>query len=218
MSWVKKVGYFVNLIALLFLSVNAHAASYDNDIANIQKEWAIAKYKTPRNKQNMAFDKLIQEAKILDEHYPHQPRILTWYGTILSSYAQIKGGLKVLPDVKKARVLLEEAIQLDPNVENGFAQGVLGTLYARVPSWPIAFGNKKKARLHLETAVQINPNSVDTNYYLGDFLVDVGEYEHARHYLEKAQHTQTRPTYEIQDRGRKGEIAASLTKLHRLGH
>ncbi len=195
---------------------NADAAS--SDIVKLRTDWAITKFQTPKSKQLPAFEQLIKQAQALYEKNPKDPEVLTWYATILSTYASIKGGLGVLPHVKKAKALLEEAIALNSHVENGFAYGVLGALYARVPGWPVAFGNKDKARSNLQMAVQISPQGSDSNYYLGDFLVDAGNYEDARKHLEVAQRAPVRKGYEIQDRGRKEEIAASLAKLRRLGH
>jgi len=46
---------------------------------------------------------------------------------------------------------------------------VLGTLYDKVPSWPIAFGNDNTAKTMLETALKINPNGIANNYFYGKF-------------------------------------------------
>lgn len=240
MSLISRIAFFVSLIGLFVSSTYAnpnpsHSAHGDNatrhttaahhestgmaeDVHKLRTDWAIAKFQTPKNKQIPEFESLINTAESLDKKYPHQPEVLVWYATVLSTYASIKGGLGVLPHVKKARTLLEEAIRLNPHVENGFAYGVLGALYARVPGWPIAFGSKDKARTNLQMAVQISPEGSDSNYYFGDFLVDAGNYEEARKHLDIAQRAPIRKDYEIQDRGRKEEIAASLAKLRRLGH
>lgn len=218
MSLLTRLGIFVSLIVLFTTSLCAHAESYENELLKLQTAWATVKYQTPKNKQLAEFQGLIHQAEKLNQQYPHQPRIMVWYATILSSYAANKGGLTVLPDVKKARTLLEEAIHLDSQVEQGFAQGVLGALYARVPGWPIAFGSKDKARQHLQKAVQIDPYGSDSNYYYGDFLVDIGEYQEAKRHLEIALQAPVRESNNVQDRGRKEEIAVSLAKLRRLGY
>jgi tetratricopeptide (TPR) repeat protein len=218
MSLVARIAYFISLIVLLAVNTTANAAAHDNDVEKLRIDWAMAKYRTPKDQQIAALEKVIHEAETLNSKHPHQPEVMVWYATSLSSYAQLKGGMGVLPHVKKARDLLESSIGMDSHVTNGFAQGVLGALYARVPGWPIAFGDKTKARSHLQTAIQIDPQGSDSNYYYGDFLLTVGEYADARRHLEIAQHAPIRQGYEIQDRGRKGEIAASLAKLKHLGH
>lgn len=196
----------------------AKPQSDNAEVEKLRTDWAIAKYQTPKNKQIPQLEQLIRHADALNQKTPNQPDLMVWYATILSTYSSIKGGLGVLPYVKKARALLESAIKLNPKVENGFAYGVLGALYARVPGWPVAFGSKEKARENLLKAIQLDPQGSDSNYYYGDFLVDTGKYAEARKHLEIAQRAPVRKDHEIQDRGRKEEISASLAKLRRLGH
>lgn len=214
----RMVLYFVSLIVCFAFYNSANAAAYDQELEKLRHDWAVAKYQTPRNQQIPVFEKIIAEAENLNTKYPHQPAVMIWYGTVLSSYAQIKGGMSVLPHVKKARDLLEAAVQMNKGAEQGFGLGVLGALYARVPGWPVAFGDKAKARQYLQMAVQVDPKGSDANYYYGDFLVTVKEPQAAKEHLEIAKNAPIRPGHEIQDRGRKGEIASSLAKLKNLGH
>ncbi|MGD9592229.1 MAG: tetratricopeptide repeat protein [Candidatus Berkiella sp.] len=246
MSFITRMAYFVSLIVFFASSAWANIEdttdseqlktaarqtqpakqtakepsndSLDAQIVKLRTDWAIAKFQTPKNKQIPEFEQLIQRAQALYQKYPNNPEVLTWYATILSTYSSLKGGLGVLPHLKKAKALLEQAINLNSRIENGLAYGVLGAIYARVPGWPIAFGSKDKARSYLQMAVKISPQGSDSNYYYGDFLVDTGNYEEGRRHLEIAQKAPVRKGYEIQDRGRKSEIAASLAKLQRLGH
>ncbi len=190
-------------------------ASANSEANKLHQEWAVAKFLTPKKQQIDKFEQLIKQAENVQKRYPNDPNVLVWHGTILASYASTRGGLGALPSAKKARNLLERAIRMDRNVEGGFGQAVLGSVYARAPGWPVAFGSKQKARTHLETAISINPKSVDTNYYYGDFLVDAGEYQKARTHLEAAQRAPIRKGHAVQDRGRKGEVARSLHKLQR---
>ena len=50
----------------------------------------------------------------------------------------------------------------------------LGTLYYKVPGWPIGFGSDKKAREYLAKALDLNPTGIDPNYFMGEFLFDAG--------------------------------------------
>ena len=59
---------------------------------------------------------------------------------------------------------------------DGSAYTSLGTLYHKLPGFPIAFGSDKKARMYLEKALQISPDAIDPNYFYGEFLYDDGEY------------------------------------------
>jgi len=196
-----------------FLNLSTAQASAITEANKLRQDWAVAKFRTPKKQQIEKLEQLIQQAENIEKRFPNNPNVLVWHGTILATYASARGGLGALPSVKKSRKLLEQAILIDKNIENGFAQAVLGSVYARVPSWPLAFGSKQKARTYLEAAIQINPRSIDTNYYYGDFLLKMGEYQQARKYLEAAQRAPIRNSYTIQDRGRKGEIARSIHKL-----
>lgn len=216
MSLIKRSFYFVSLFILLLTS--AVAADDNPEVLKLRTQWAKAKFQTPRSSQIPVFENLIKQAEKANVANPHNPELMLWYATTLSSYAQLKGGMGVLPHVKKARALLEEVIRVNGHVEDGLAYGVLGALYARVPGWPIAFGSKDKARSNLLMAIKISPQGSDSNYYYGDFLISTGQYEEAKKHLEIAQNAPIRKGYEIQDRGRKNEIAQSLAKLHKLGH
>lgn len=216
MSLVVRLAYFFALTLSLGVCSLVQAAG-DQDITKLRTDWAIAKYQTPRNQQLPALEAVIARAKMMNQQHPNDPEIMLWYATALSSHAAIKGGLGSLPDVKKARELLEKVIQKNPNIEDGMALGVLGTLYARVPGWPVAFGSKEKARKYLEQAVQVAPQGSDANYYYGDFLVSIGDFQNGQKYLNIAKSAAVRSGYEVQDKGRKGEIAAALAKIKRSG-
>ena len=91
-----------------------------------------------------------------------------------------KAGSVRLGLCKEARASLELAIDRDPTALNGSAFTSLGTLYYKVPGWPIGFGSDKKAREYLSKALDLNPTGIDPNYFMGDFLFSQGEYGHAR--------------------------------------
>lgn len=212
---ITREVYLLIISAVFFFSANALAAPVDNAVKDLRSEWAVIKFQTPRKQQLARFEVLIKKAENYEKKFPNNPRIMTWHGTILSTYSAIKGGLGALPHIKKAKKLLETAISMNSRVEGGLAHGVLGTIYAHVPGWPIAFGNKKTARQHLETTIQMSPRGLDSNYYYGDFLINIGDYQAAKHHLDLASRAAIRKGYEVQDRGRKGEVSRSLAKLNR---
>ena len=55
---------------------------------------------------------------------------------------------------------------------DGSAYTSLGTLYYKVPGFPIGFGDHKKARQLLEAALKVNPDGIDSNYFYGEYLFD----------------------------------------------
>jgi Tfp pilus assembly protein PilF len=101
---------------------------------------------------------------------------------------------------------------MDERALDGSAHTSLGTLYHKVPRFPIAFGSEKKARMHLEKAIAISPGAIDVNYFYGEFLFDEGEYAKALQHLETALEAPPRPGREIADEGRRAEIRALMAK------
>lgn len=181
----------------------------------LRQDWAVAAYQTPAKSQLKTLSKLMDEAKALQTQYPNDPEIMLWSAMILTTYASVKGPTG-LTQIKEARTLLQQALEINPTLEDGLAESLLGYLYAHAPNWPIAFGNKQKARFHLEHALKINPEGIDPNYYYGDFLMVIGDYNEAKNHFEIAKKAPIRPSYEVQDQGRKKEIKANLKKLKKL--
>lgn len=197
---------------------SAEAAKHDAELQQIQRAWAQAVYKTS-NKQAKyaALQKLTNESGTLASQYANTPAVLVWDGIVNSTFAAVKGGLGALGLVKKSRDQLERAKQLDPNVLNGSAYTSLGTLYAKVPGWPIAFGDDKKAELHFRKALQINPNGIDPNFFYAEFLAEQGQKAKAIQHLQKALKAAPRPGRPVADAGRRQEASQLLHKLRQEG-
>lgn len=210
------------LICLLLATLGSAAgaapapaeADFGTQLAAIQQDWAVANYQTPAGQaRESAFEGLAARAAAFSAAHPGRPEALIWEGIVLSSYAGAKGGLGALGLAKEARNKLEQALALDPNALDGSAHTSLGTLYHKVPGFPLGFGSDRKAREHLEAALRLNPEGIDPNYFYGEFLLDEGDYGPARRHLEKALRAAPRPGRETADAGRRGEIRALLAKL-----
>ena len=146
---------------------------------------------------------------------PNAAEYLIWRGIIKSSYANAKGGLGALSLAESAKADLEQAIAKDPTALQGSALTSLGVLYAKVPGWPIGFGDDDKAKALLEQALQINPDGIDPNYFYAEFLYEEHEYKQAISYLEKARQAPARPERASADAGRQQEIAALRLKIEK---
>ena len=204
--------------AALFVSIASHAAApdpaFDAELLSIQQAWAKANYETPAgDARKEAFDALEKRAEAFTKQHPGRAEALIWEGIIESSYAGAKGGLGALGLAKEARGNLEAAIKIDPAALDGSAYTSLGTLYYRVPGFPIGFGDHDKARQLLQQALKMNPNGIDPNYFYADFLYTEGEYAAALPYLEKAAKAPPRPGREAADKGRHADIAALTAKV-----
>jgi tetratricopeptide (TPR) repeat protein len=204
--------------AALFVSIASHAAApdpaFDAELLSIQQAWAKANYETPAgDARKEAFDALEKRAEAFTKQHPGRAEALIWEGIIESSYAGAKGGLGALGLAKEARGNLEAAIKIDPAALDGSAYTSLGTLYYRVPGFPIGFGDHDKARQLLQQALKMNPNGIDPNYFYADFLYTEGEYAAALPYLDKASKAPPRPGREAADKGRHADIAALTAKV-----
>ena len=204
--------------AALLVSIASHAAApdpaFDAELLSIQQAWAKANYETPAgDARKEAFDALEKRAEAFTKQHPGRAEALIWEGIIESSYAGAKGGLGALGLAKEARGNLEAAIKIDPAALDGSAYTSLGTLYYRVPGFPVGFGDHDKARQLLQQALKMNPNGIDPNYFYADFLYTEGEYAAALPYLEKAAKAPPRPGREAADKGRHAEISALTAKV-----
>jgi len=142
---------------------------------------------------------------------------MVWHGIALSSQAGAKGGLGALSLAKQARSVLESSLKIDATALFGSAHTSLGTLYHKVPGFPIGFGDDKKARQHLEAALKLNPAGIDPNFFYAEFLLDKGETALAIKHLKIAQAAPAREGREIADAGRRQEIAVLLSKAGSAG-
>jgi tetratricopeptide (TPR) repeat protein len=188
--------------------------AFDAELLSIQQAWAKVNYETPAgDARAQAFDALEKRAEGFTKQHPDRAEALIWEGIIESSYAGAKGGIGALGLAKEARGNLEAAIKINPNALDGSAYTSLGTLYYKVPGFPIGFGDHDKARKLLKRALELNPDGIDPNYFYGEFLYEQKEYAQALPYLERAAKAAPRPGREVADKGRKAEIAALTAKV-----
>ncbi len=188
--------------------------AFDSELLALQQAWAHVNYETPAGDARVqAFDALEKRAETFTRQHPDRAEALIWEGIIESSYAGAKGGLGALGLAKEARGNLEAALKIDPKALDGSAYTSLGTLYYKVPGFPIGFGDTDKARQLLDRALELNPNGIDPNYFYGELMFEEGEYAEALQYLETAARAPARPGREVADRGRRTEIDALTAKV-----
>ena len=215
---MKHSRILVAAVALLALGTSqagtASDPAFDAQLLSIQQAWAKVNYETPAgDARAQAFDALEKRAETFTQQHPGRAEALIWEGIIESSYAGAKGGLGALGLAKEARGNLEKALEIDPGALDGSAYTSLGTLYARVPGFPVGFGDDDKARKLLLKALELNPNGIDPNYFYADFLYEEGQYADAQKYLERAAKAPPRPGRDAADKGRHAEIDALAAKV-----
>jgi tetratricopeptide (TPR) repeat protein len=206
---------FVVLFAAL-VSMRGFAAETGDFslVADIAHRWAEINYQTPAAQQEAAFKALAEQAHQLSATNPTRAEPKVWEAIVLASYAKANGGLGALSSVRQARELLLAASRIDPDTLNGSVYTSLGSLYAKVPGWPLGFGDKDTARHYLDLALHLNPNGIDSNYFYGDLLASQGDYAGAVQHLQKALAAPARPGREDADAGRRKEIQQLLATIN----
>lgn len=211
----SRILHFVIIALTVGLTGLASASTPDELIRPIQDRWAEIKYRQPEKAQAEQYRALAQQARKLVESHPNLPEALIWEGIVLSSEAGAKGGLGALSLVKEARERLEEALKLNDKALNGSAYTSLATLYAKVPGWPIGFGDKERAEEYFKKSLTINPAGIDPNFFYGEYLAERDRIKDARAYLEAALKAPSRQGRELADNGRRTEIQSLLAKLNK---
>jgi tetratricopeptide (TPR) repeat protein len=208
-------------LTLLLLAVFGSASAAINteaDVLRLQQQWAEVNYQLEGKTQLTAFEALVEDAGSLTGKNPDSAAAFIWSGIIKSSFAGAKGGLGAMKLAKASRADLEHAMELDPAALQGSAYTSLGTLYFKVPGWPIGFGDEEKAEEMLLKALELNPNGIDPNYFYGDLLLGQKRYEEAEKALIKAQQAPARPDRPIADAGRQKEVEVALLKVREKLH
>jgi tetratricopeptide (TPR) repeat protein len=210
---------FAAMAALLLLGtgpgVQAAPAAFDAELLAIQTDWATANYSVPENQREAAFDKLLARAATFSKQYPQRAEALIWEGIVLSTAAGVKGGLGALGLARQSRAKLDAALLIDANALDGSAYTSLGTLYHKVPGFPVGFGSDKKAREYLLKALQINPDGIDPNYFYAEFLHDEDDHAGALKHLEKALKAAPRPGRASADEGRRQDIQKLMARVRK---
>lgn len=202
-------------MSLLALSVVAQSAMAATSLLDIQHQWADCQYNQTKD-ENLQI-KCLENTITLNQQAlkakPNDPDLLVWLGINEGTLAGVKGGLGALSLVKDAKKQFDKVIEIAPNSLQGSAYTSLGSLYYKVPGWPIGFGDDDKAEEMLKKGLVINPNGIDSNFFYGEFLAEQGRKEAALKYLNKAQQAPARPDRPLADKGRKQDIAKVLAKL-----
>jgi tetratricopeptide (TPR) repeat protein len=201
------------LLLLILLPTLCFADSLTDTLNSIESEWASIYYGLPRAKQPAAYPVLLDKTEQLITQYPNDARVIYWHALIKVASADYKNPVAALHTIHEVRDLLTKAIAINPQVMNGAAYVVLGTLYDKVPPWPIGFGNDNTAKSMLETALKINPNGIASNYFYGQFLSRHDNIPAAKVYFDKALAAPIRPNQVYADQQMKLKVEHALKKM-----
>jgi tetratricopeptide (TPR) repeat protein len=197
----------------MVLAAEAIAATPEEIIRPIQDQWAEIKYRMPDKEQAEQYRTLAGKSRRIAENHPGMAEPLIWEGIVLSSEAGVRSALSALSLAKEAGQRFEEALNINDQALKGSAYTSMATLYAKVPGWPIGFGDKARAEELFKKSLAINPDGIDPNFLFGEYLAESGRVSEARRYLEIALKAPPRPGRDLADSGRRQEVRALLAKL-----
>ncbi len=201
------------LLGITTLAIARPPDAIESQSRALQSEWATVFYEAPRGERAPQYKDLLERTRRLKGQGPERAEPLIVEAIILCTYSAAALGLDTLDMLEQARSLLQKAITLDPKALDGAAYVTLGNLYRRLPGWPVLYGDKKLARQYFESGVKLYPEAIDTNYFFGDYLLEEGDKDQARAYLEKASRAQIRPSLKISDEQLKKETGQALSDL-----
>lgn len=202
------------LLASAIVLLTSHTVAATT-LEDIQKRWAEVNYTLQDDAQEQAFEALLAQAQQWVQQQPDNAEAYIWQGIVQSTYAGAKGGLGALGLAKDARASLEKALALQPDALQGSAYASLGTLYFKVPGWPLGFGDDDKAKELLEKALEFNPDGIDPNYFYADYLYEQKKYRKAEQYAQQALAAPARPERPLADAERRKEVEALLAKIRK---
>ncbi len=180
------------------------SSAHSPEVQAVQYEWARLYYMDEfRNQNYRELQALARKASQYSFAHQDDAEALVWDAIVLSTLAEKKGGLGALSLVKEAKLKLERAEQIDPTVLGGSVYASLGTLYSKVPGWPIGFGSDKQAERYFKKALEVNPDGLDINYFFAEYLADQGKDELALQYVERALKAPRLDGRPVADQGRR---------------
>jgi tetratricopeptide (TPR) repeat protein len=205
-----QTGLFkITLLSLAMVSFQPAIAGLSSsaemaEVREIQFEWAKLYYMEEfLNVNYRELQVLAETADQVAADHPQSAEALVWDAIVLSTLAEKKGGLGALSLVKEAKLKLEQAEAIDPTVLGGSIYASLGSLYSKVPGWPIGFGSDEKAEKYFKKALAINPEGLDINYFFAEYLAANGEEQLALEYVDRALRAPRMEERPVADKGRR---------------
>ena len=199
---------FVVFFGLYAASVQA--SDLHASISGLESEWTVAYYQKNEEEQKQIYSALLEKAADLVKRHPEAAEPKIWYATIMTTNAGLQSSLAALSAIDNAKALLEQAIKINPRALDGAAYVTLGTLYYKVPAWPVSFGDNQIAEQLLKASLGINPDGIDANYFYADFLLQQDREIEAENYFHKAMEAPIRKHQAFADTQLKNEARQAL--------
>jgi tetratricopeptide (TPR) repeat protein len=193
-----KIYYRSVAIFLFVFGPCVLAADFDQELAAIIRDYDSAGLDSPNDDAKAkAYGAVAKRAEALAKQFPGRAEPLVWLGQSQASQSALERSLGL---VKQARKTLEAALAITPNPYALEAYSTLGGMYANVPGFPLAFGDKKKARECYQKALAINSANIGANQGYASLLFKMDDYAGAIKYATVALSAPTRPGRERADK------------------
>jgi len=214
-NFLRMTVLFVGVVLGASLGSLAHA-QMASDVDRIAAQWAELKYQAEKDPNRLDRTLALErETAALLAATPGSADLMYWRSNVLCFAAELVRSSKSLAMVREGRDLLLAAAQLQP--QSSSIKASLGSIYYEVPGWPISFGNNAKAEQYLKEAVALDPDGMDSNFFMGDFLLQRGKGRDAIAHLEKAAAAAQRLPSSVLVDGRRHEIEEALEKARKKG-
>jgi tetratricopeptide (TPR) repeat protein len=199
--------------AALLLLLGADATADPTEaLSRIEQRWGEIRWQLADARRLEACRALAAEAGRVRQQHPDSAKAWIWEAIALAGYAEARSDMGALGPLRAARNAYEHSIGLGAHELVGFAYANLGTLYHRVPGWPISYGSDDRARELLRRGIDADPESLDTHYAYGRFLIDEGEYAAGIEALERALAASPGPIHARHHDARLQDVRADLER------
>ena len=179
-------------------SVVTAAPNFEQELTMVIRDYDSAMYGTmDKDAKAKALEAVTSRAASLAMQYPNRAEVLVWQGMSQAELSATSGSLSL---VKQARKTLETAVAITPNSYAVDAYSTLGGVYANVPGFPLAFGDKKVARTYFQKALAINSSNIGANLGYAKLLFKTGDYAGAIKHATAALNGSPRPRREKADK------------------
>ena len=198
------------LFALLQPTAFADTPGFDQELIAIIRDYDAASYDITDNDAKInAYDAVAQRAARLAKQFPTRAEPLVWQG---QSQAAQSAADRSLGLAKQARKTLETALAMTPNAYAIEAYSTLGSMYANIPGFPLAFGDKKKARECYQKALAVNSSSIGANLGYAHLLFKADDYVGAIKHATAALNGTPRPGREKADKAARASAETLIAK------
>jgi tetratricopeptide (TPR) repeat protein len=198
------------LLVLAQATASATTTDFDQELSAIIRDYDSANYDSSGDEAKVkAFDAVVKRAANLAKQYPNRGEALVWQGQSQAAQSAVDRSLGL---AKQARKTLEAAVAITPNAYAIEAYSTLGAMYANIPGFPLAFGDKKKARECYQKALAINSNSIGANVGYASLLLKLDQYADAIKHASAGLNGTPRPGREKADKASRANAENIIAK------